>query len=154
MLQGLSLLPGEETLFKEFPGAIMPYAAICDPRHRKTNLKVVSYQMVQEPCPLYDPDARICTRYDERPAICRSYPFSFGGTRVEANCGWQNSVQSQIQYGETAVTYGKEQVRGEQQTNSFFMKLHQRMQRTGRTQLLMYDIALPEWVLLEAAEDS
>lgn len=150
LTQGLSLLPGEETLFAEFPGAIKPYAAIRDPRHRKPHLKVVSYQMVQEPCPLYDPDTRTCTRYDERPMVCRAYPFSFGGTQIEANCDWCNNVH--LTYGETAVIHGKEQARGEQQVNSFFMTLHQRMQRTGRTQLVMYDIALQEWVLLKAAE--
>lgn len=154
LTQGLSLLPGEETLFAEFPGAIMPYAAIHDPRHRKPHLKVVSYQMVQEPCPLYDPDARTCTQYDERPMVCRAYPFSFGGTQIEANCGWHDSVQSQLHYGETVVSHGKEQARGEQQVNSFFVTLHKRMQRTGRTQLLMYDIARRKWVLLKAAEDS
>lgn len=150
--QGLPLLPGEETLFAEFPDALQPYAAIRAPYHRKKNLKVVSSQMVQEPCPLYDPDARTCTRYDKRPQVCRAYPFSFGGTKIEANCGWHNSVQLQIQYGKTAVIHGEEQASAEQQINSFFMTLHNQMQRTGRTQLLMYDIALQEWVLLKAAE--
>lgn len=153
LMQGLSLLPGEETLFAEFPGAIMPYAAIRNPRHRKPNLKIVNYQMVREPCPLYDPDTKTCTRYDTRPAGCRAYPFSFGGTQIEANCGWQNSVQAELQYGKTAVIYGKEQARGGEQVDSFFMTLHKRMQRTGRTQLVMYDIALQDWVLLVAKED-
>ena len=151
-MQGLSLLPGEEALFAEFPDAIMPYAAIRNPRHRKTNMNVVSYQMVLEPCPLYDPDASICTRYDTRPAACKAYPFSFGGMQIEANCGWHNSVQSQLHFGETTVIHGKEQARGGNHIDSFFMTLHKRMQRTGRTQLLLYDIDLHEWVLLKAAE--
>ncbi len=152
LTQGLSLLPGEETLFAEFPGAIMPHVAIRNPRHQKTCMKVVNSQMVQEPCPLYDPDARTCTQYDKRPVVCRAYPFSFGGTQIEANCGWHDSVQLKIQYGETAVTHGAEQAIAEQQTNSFFMALHKRMQRTGRTQLLMYDIALNEWIQLEGVD--
>jgi Fe-S-cluster containining protein len=147
-------LPGEEKLFAEFPDAIQPYAAIRDPRHRKLRLKVVSYQMVQEPCPLHDPDARTCTRYDERPGVCRAYPFSANGTQIEANCGWHNSVRQQLHYGETAVIHGKEQASAEHHTNLFFMTLHKRMQRTGRTQLLLYDIALPEWVQLKAVEDA
>ncbi|OEU74051.1 MAG: hypothetical protein BA864_06890 [Desulfuromonadales bacterium C00003093] len=152
LTQGLSLLPGEEKLFAEFPDAIMPHAAIRNPRHRKPRMKVVNYQMVQEPCPLYDPDTRTCTQYDKRPWVCRAYPFSFGGTQIEANCGWHDSVQAQIQYGETAVIHGNEQANAEQRIDSFFMAVHKRMQRTGRTQLLMYDIALQEWVQLEAAE--
>lgn len=153
LMQGLSLLPGEEKLFAEFPGVIQPYAAICDPRRRKPRLKVVSYQMVREPCPLYDPDTRTCTQYDRRPAVCGAYPFSDGGTQIEANCGWHNSHRTQINYGETVVTYGKEQARAGSKIDSFFMSLNRRMQRTGRTQLVMYDIDLMGWVQLVAAGD-
>jgi len=142
--QGLSLLPGEETLFAEFPDVITPYAATVNPRHKKPHPKVVSYQMVQDPCPLYDPGTKTCTQYDKRPTICKAYPFSFMGAEIEANCGWRKSVQ--ITYGETAVTCGKEQVEAELKINSFFSALHQRMQRTGRTQLILYDIALQGWV--------
>ena len=153
LAQGLSLLPGEEKLFAEFPGAVMPYAAIIDSRRRNPRPKPVSYQMVMEPCPLYDPDTNACTQYAHRPAVCRAYPFAHSGAQIEANCGWRDSVRTKLKYGETPVEQGAEQINAEKQVNMFFIRLHQRMQRTGRTTLLLYDVDLLEWVQIEAAED-
>lgn len=146
--QGLSLLPGEEKLFAAFPDAILPYTAIRQPRSGKSRIKIICYQMVQEPCPLYDPDTKTCTQYEKRPMVCREYPFSSGGTSLEANCGWKKAES--IKYGETAVIRGKEQEKGESELVSFFMGLNLRMRRTGYTKLLMFDIKLREWVQLDA----
>ena len=146
--QGLSLLPGEEKLFAEFPDAIMPYTAIMKPRQRKSRIKIVCYQMVQEPCPLYDPTTKTCTQYDKRPMVCREYPFSSGGSSLESTCEWRKAQT--IKYGETAVIRGDEQAKGESKMVSFFMALNQRMRRTGYTKLLMFDIQRREWVQFEA----
>jgi len=145
--QGLPLLPGEEKLFAAFPDAILPYTAIQNPKKRKSRLKVVFYQMVQEPCPLYDPSTKTCTQYDKRPAACRAYPFSEGGTSIESNCGWANAET--IKYGETSVIIGDAQDKAYLEITSFFIALNARMRRTGYTQLLMFDITLREWVQLE-----
>lgn len=146
--QGISLLPGEEKLFEAFPDAILPYTAIQNPKKRKSRLKIVCYQMVQEPCPLYDPLSKTCTQYDKRPAVCRSYPFSEGGASIESNCGWLKAET--IKYGETAVTKGETQDKAYSELALFFIALNQRMQRTGYTQLSMFDIKLREWIPLEA----
>jgi Fe-S-cluster containining protein len=143
----LSLLPGEERLFAAFPDAILPYTAIRQPRQGKSRIKIVCYQMVQEPCLLYDPDTKTCTQYEKRPMVCREYPFSSGGSSIEATCGWRKAQT--IKYGETVIIRGEEQMKGESETVSFFMSLNQRMRRTGYTQLLMFDIKLREWVQLE-----
>ncbi len=146
--QGLSLLPGEEKLFAAFPDAILPYTAIRKPRQGKSRIKIICYQMVQEPCPLYDPDTKTCTQYKKRPMVCREYPFSSGGTSLEANCGWKKAEV--IKYGETAVIRGKEQIKGELEMTAFFKGLNQRMRRTGYTKLLMFDINRHEWVQIDA----
>jgi len=145
--QGLSLLPGEEKLFTAFPDAIMPYTAIRQPRPGKSRIKIICYQMVQEPCPLYDPITKTCTQYEKRSMVCRAYPFSSGGASIESTCRWRKAQT--LKYGETTVIRGKEQERGESEMTSFFMGLKQRMRRTVYTKLLMFDIQLREWVQIE-----
>jgi Fe-S-cluster containining protein len=150
MTQGLSLLPGEEKLFAEFPDTILPYLAIRQPRQGKSRIKTVSYQMVGEPCPLYDPAKNACKRYEKRPAVCRAYPFSADGVSVESTCEWEKSET--IEYGETAVIKGAEQEKAASELKSFYIGLNQRMCRTGYTKLLMFDVNRHTWVQIEMDE--
>lgn len=149
--QGLSLLSGEERLFAAFPDAILPHTAIRNPRKNKSRIKIINYQMVQEPCPLYDPVTKTCTQYDKRPATCRAYPFSDrldGSNPVEATCGWSKAAK--IEYGKTSVGRGTEQDTAAFEIQAFFWALNQRMRRTGYTELLFFDAKLREWVRIAA----
>lgn len=150
MTQGLSLLPGEEKLFAEFPDTILPYLAIRQPRRRKSRIKIVSYQLVGEPCPLYDPAKNACKQYEKRPAVCRAYPFSADGVSVESNCRWEKSET--IEYGKTAIIKGAEQEKAASELKSFYMGLNQRMHRTGYTKLLMFDVNSHTWAQIEVVD--
>ncbi len=143
--QGLCLRPGEETLFASFPGSVVPYIGIRRPG--RARVKTVSYQMIREPCPLYDPITKRCTTYKHRPVACRSYPFSFlagGGQSLEVTCSWAKA-QKDVVFGKTEIKAGAEQNLAAAKIAEFFIDLRSRMERTGYIQLMIYDVALGTW---------
>lgn len=143
---GLFLYPGDETLFAGFPDAVVPALGIKKPG--RSRVKTVCYQLVIEPCPLYDPVLKRCTRYSHRPMVCKSYPFSFtmeGGYSVEMLCSW-SKAQQDVEFGETMITAGAGQNLAAAQLVSFYIDLSCRMRRTGYTHLMMYDVKREAWV--------
>lgn len=88
ILRGLTLLPEEIRFFPE--EKVRPYFGFgkrpYDPR-----FKILAYQLTTMDCPNLKDD--ICSKYMERPASCRQYPFSLdsdpeGGVLlgVDMNC--------------------------------------------------------------------
>lgn len=142
---GLNLHPGEEILFSEFPGALVPCIGIKRPG--RSRVKTICYQLVVEPCPLFDQVSRRCTVYDHRPVNCKAYPFSFtheGGYSIEAQCSWAKE-QEDVVHGKTMIQAGTEQNLAAAQVINFFMDLHGRMSRTGYTRLMAYDVEREDW---------
>jgi len=142
---GLSLYPGEETLFASFPDSVVPSIGLRRPG--RSRIKIVSYQMIREPCPLYDRIMKRCTMYKHRPTSCKSYPFSFvasGGHSVEATCSWVKA-QDDVTYGKTVMQAGSEQNLAAAKVVGFFLDLRSRMERTGYTRLMMYDVESRTW---------
>ncbi len=149
---GLCLHPGEETLFAGFPGAVVPCMGVKRPG--RSRVKIVCYQMVIEPCPLFDPVMRRCIMYSHRPVNCKAYPFSFtkeGGHSIEAKCAWSKE-QKDVRFGKTMIMAGTEQNLAAAQAVSFLMDLSSRMHRTGYTHLMMYDVELKDWVDVSPGE--
>lgn len=143
---GLCLHPGEETLFTEFPGAVVPCMGIKRPG--RSRIKIVCNQLVMEPCPLFDRIMRRCIVYGHRPVNCRAYPFAFtmeGGHSVEARCSWSKEQQDVV-FGKTMIRAGAEQNSAAAQVVGFFMSMSSRMHRTGFTCMMMYDVELEDWV--------
>lgn len=145
MTMGLALLPGEEELFDPYPGAVKPYIALRVLRGKGQTAKLVSHQMVQEPCPLYDKILKRCTRYEDRPMVCREYPFSHDPSfcNIERHCTWVKSQD--IVFDETSVRMEPGQHAAMLRINSFFLELHDIMRR-DRYMLVMFDVATGEWV--------
>lgn len=141
---GLCLLPGEKTLFKAFPDAVEPYIGLRKPGRNR--IKIVCHQMLQAPCPLYDPVTRTCTQYEKRPVACIAYPFSpmHDGYSVEATCTW--AKRESIEFGITSIHAGAEQDAAVAKLDSFFAGLSQRMRRGGWTVLVMFDVHSMSWV--------
>ncbi len=149
---GLCLHPGEESLFAGFPGAVVPCMGIRRPG--RTKVKTICYQLVSEPCPLFDLVARRCTVYEHRPTNCKAYPFSFtaeGGHSVESLCSW-SAEQQDVVYGKTMIQAGAEQNLAAAQVVSLFISMNERMQRTGYTSVMMYDVKLKAWSDLSPKE--
>jgi len=144
---GLCLLPGEKKLFAAFPDAVMQYIGIRKPG--RSRIKVVAYQMVQSPCPLFV--AGSCTRYADRPVACRAYPFSClrDGVSLEMTCPWSKSYDH-LEMGVTQIRAGGVQYAAAAKMKAFFIGLHRRMQRTGYTRLMMFDVVTAEWVEISA----
>lgn len=143
---GLCLHPGEETLFSSFSDAVVPCIGIKRPG--RSRVKTICYQMVMEPCPLYDSVMKRCTMYRHRPVSCRAYPFSFtanGGHSLEVTCSWSKTLPD-IEYGKTKLTAGVEQNVAAMKEVEFFRRLRGLMERTGRTILVMFDIESRTWV--------
>lgn len=142
---GLCLFPGEEKLFEAFPDAIMPYIGLRK-RAGKPRVEIICYQMIQAPCPLYDPIGKTCTRYDERPSVCRSYPFlrMGDGCSLEQHCAWVKE-SDEMGLGKTLLRAGDVADAAATEEESFFMSLHQRMQRTGE-RMLFYDMSNDVWL--------
>lgn len=135
---GLCLFPGERKVFEAFPDAIVPYIGLRK-RSGKRRVETVCHQMIRAPCPLYDAINKTCTRYDERPNVCRSYPFSslHGGYSLEQHCSWVKELDK-VEFGKTALRAGAVADAAIAEVESFFMSLHRRMQRTGE-QIVFYD---------------
>lgn len=142
---GLCLFPGEEKLFEAFPDAILPHIGLRK-RAGKPRVEVVCYQMIQAPCPLYDRVNKTCTRYDERPRVCRSYPFSgmFDGYSLEQHCAWVKEL-GEMTVGETALQAGDVADAAIEEDNLFFMSLDPRVQRTGE-RMVFYDMSRDVWL--------
>jgi len=149
MTIGLALLPGEEDLFNVYPGAVKPYMGLRRMRGKGHNAELVCYQMVQDPCPLYDRILKRCTRYEDRPMACREYPFSNNPSLcdMERHCTWFKS-QDAVTFGETSVMMAPGQNAAMIRINSFFLSLHDRMKKE-RSMLVMFDVATDEWVILK-----
>ena len=147
MTLGLALLPGEEHLFEPYPGAVKPYMGLRKLRGKGHNAELACYQMVQQPCPLYDRILNRCTRYEDRPMTCREYPFGNDPSfcNIEKHCTWVKSQD--IEYGTTPVRMAPGQHSAMIRINSFFLSLHDRMQRE-RSELVMFDVATEGWVIL------
>lgn len=151
---GLCLLPGEEKLFEAFPGAVMPYIALQKPGRKRKRIQ--THQLVQEPCPLYDAATKTCTVYENRPMICKAYPFSHvpgdgGAYSIETTCTWVKAERDTIDYGTTPGRAGTDQDVGAIGVASFFTSLRDRMRKTGYTQLLVLDLETRNWrVVCEA----
>lgn len=148
---GLCLLPGEKKIFKAFPQSVLPYIALRKPgRTRKQ--RVVAYQMVESPCPLYDATTHSCTAYAKRPLACKSYPFSTYyfkvGYSLESNCAWAKAEHESINFGETPIRAGSEQDAAVQAIGEFFMGLNRKMHRTGYTQLIVFDAETRKWLAI------
>jgi len=137
-MAGLCLLPGEEDLFDEFPGSILPYIGLRG-RAGKPRIEVISYQMVWSPCPLYDASNKTCTRYDERPVNCRSYPFSRmrDGYSLEQYCDWVKEQGDHV-VGETQVFAGDCADSAISECDDFFISLWKHREITGEI-LVFYD---------------
>lgn len=142
---GLCLFPGEQKLFDAFPDALLPYIGLRK-RAGKLRVETICYQMIQAPCPLYDPVSRTCTRYDERPSVCRSYPFSGmgDGYSLEQHCSWAKEL-GEVEFGKTVLRAGDVADAAIVDKQHFFMSLHQRMQRTGE-RMVFYDMGSGGWV--------
>lgn len=149
---GLSLLPGEEHLFESCPGAVKPYMGLRRMRGKGYNVEVVCYQMVQQPCPLYDRILNRCTRYEDRPMVCREYPFSNdpSSSTVEQHCTWVKSNESL--FDKTPIQMEPGQQSAIIRINSFFLSLHDLMVRE-RSMLVMLDSATDEWAIIKAGDE-
>jgi len=143
---GLCLFPGEQKLFEAFSHAIVPYIGLRK-RAGKPRVDIICYQMIQAPCPLFDRVNKTCTRYDDRPRVCRSYPFSGmnGGYSLEQHCSWVKSL-GEVTFGETALHAGAVPDAAIADDQSFFMSLDQRMQRTG-DRMVFYDTSNGVWLM-------
>lgn len=148
MTIGLALLPGEEHLFESYPGAVKPYMGLRRLRGKGHNAELVCYQMVQQPCPLYDKIMKRCTRYEDRPMTCREYPFANDPSfcNIERHCTWVKSQD--IEYGTTPVRMAPGQHSAMIRINSFFLSLHDRMKRE-HSMLAMFDVATDEWAIMK-----
>lgn len=49
----------------------------------KSNMKIVSYQLIPKRCPLYDKTIG-CTIYENRPLVCRRFPYTLYG--IDDSC--------------------------------------------------------------------
>lgn len=144
---GLALLPGEEDLFKSYPDAVKPYMGLRRMQGKGKIVDLLCYQMVQEPCPLYDRIMKRCTRYEDRPMSCREYPFTHDSYFcIELYCTWVK--QHDIKFGETPVRMAPEQQSAMIRMNSFFLSIHDQMQKK-RSTLMMFDVATNEWAILK-----
>lgn len=88
ILRGLTLLPGETSLFSE--SMVRPAVGVGE-TPSDPGFKVLAYQLAVEPCPHLGDGG--CAVYRDRPASCRQFPFSLelsgdGGPLlgVDLNC--------------------------------------------------------------------
>lgn len=141
---GLCLFPGEQKLFEAFPDALVPYIGLRG-RSGKRRVEIICYQMIQA-CPLYNPVNKTCARYDERPSVCRSYPFSGmgDGYSLEQHCSWVKEL-GEVTFGETVLRAGSVPDAAIADDRSFFMSLDQRMKRTGE-RMVFYDASNDVWL--------
>lgn len=143
---GLCLFPGEQKLFDAFPDALLPYIGLRK-RAGKLRVETICYQMIQAPCPLYDPVSRTCTRYDERPRVCMGYPFSGigDGYSLEQHCSWVKEL-GEVELGKTVMRAGSVPDAAIVDDQSFFISLDQRMKRTGE-RMVFYDMSNDVWLM-------
>ena len=150
---GMSLEPDEVSLFDDFSGAVVPCMGLM--RSGRSRVKVVSYQMVMEPCPLYDSVTRRCTVYKRRPLACKAYPFDFmvssGGHSVETSCSWAKE-QKDVVYGKTVINAGTTQNFAGAMIVRSYAHMAMRADRNGYTRLMMYDLASMDWVEVSSKE--
>ena len=84
---GMCLRPKEVKLFKAYKETeIVPYIGL--QRENWTKTKIIMWQMITEPCPLLDKKTNLCLNYENRPVICKCYPFSIeqNGLSIENHC--------------------------------------------------------------------
>ena len=143
---GLCLFPGEQKLFEAFPDALLPYVGLRK-RAGKPRVETICYQMVQSPCPLFDLVNKTCTRYDDRPRVCREYPFSSSGDgySLEQHCSWVKEL-GEVTFGETVLRAGAVPDAAIADDQSIFMSLHQHTQRTGE-RMVFYDASNDVWLM-------
>lgn len=80
---GLALTPAEVTLFDQ--ADVRPFLGV----QTMTGITPVWYQLIRAPCPHYDHDRFGCAIYEQRPLVCRAYPFKvvLNYTRL-GRCTW------------------------------------------------------------------
>lgn len=76
---------------KLFPkGSFIPYIGYGD---SKSNITVLLYKLIPSRCPLYNDEVG-CTIYEERPIICKRFPFNNDPTNTQHGLGLDNGCKN------------------------------------------------------------
>lgn len=146
--RGLPLLPPEFRKFKETAderGIRLPHTKkiLFSDKKTKKNL-VFEYRVLTEPCIFYD-EEKGCTIYDERPLVCRAYPYmmEFDENEKEqiffSKCTELDKFKQRfLKLKEHKLGRQDEQLmaaRAYQYTAQFYQKMLYRMDKSGKARV-------------------
>lgn len=144
---GLCLRPEERELFKHHPETIIhPYIGI--KRRGQSKVNVLLYQMVSEPCPLLDQETNLCTIYDERPMICRAYPFILIKNQIgiENNCTSTKPFMENVVFGETEIEMGDTQRFAMIEQLRLFKNIQDKLKTNQNMEIFIFDFTTGTWI--------
>lgn len=143
---GLCLLPNEVKLFKSFPGSVLPYIGL--KKIDSSEIEILNYQMVIEPCPLLDLNTNQCDKYKKRPTVCKEYPFSvlLDGISLENKCSSVKSNFNNVEYGKTAIDAGIVQKKAMIKMSRQYFDTGERLQSDKDLRLMILDCEKQEWI--------
>lgn len=143
---GLCLLPGESRIFKSFPGSVIPYIGL--QRDGRSKIKIISRQMIVEPCPLLNLETNQCTNYEKRPTACKGYPFTYlrDNLSLESKCSYVQSIDTEIEYGKTEIVPGFGQEAAALDLSRYYFNIGQKLLADKKLKLLIFDCVKKEWV--------
>lgn len=143
---GLCLMPEERKLFKSYPGSFVPYIGLQKVGRQK--ISIVLYQMIIEPCPLLDPDTNLCINYENRPTICRAYPFSIisDGLSVEQRCQYIQTHFSNAEYGKSKILAGADQITGMRKMSVRIQSIANKPLTNKKINCLIFDYKKRQWM--------
>lgn len=146
MTVGLCLLPNEVKLFKSFPGSVLPYIGL--KKIDSTEIEIVNYQMVIDPCPLLDLITNQCKKYKKRPTICKEYPFSalFDGLSLENSCSSVKLNYNDVECGKTKINAGIVQKKAMIKLSRHYFNTGQKLQADKDLRLFILDCKKQEWI--------
>lgn len=144
---GLCLRPEERKIFNEYPDTdIKPYIGL--ERKGSQEIKVICYQMITEPCPLLNVKTNRCTDYENRPMICREYPFTpmENGVTVESNCSSIKSQFKDIEFGKTEIIMNQDIKNALANQYTFFINISNELLKDNKLRAYIYDFNNDVWL--------
>ena len=145
---GLCLQPKERKLFRSHNETkIFPYIGL--QRENWPEPKIIMYQMVSEPCPLLNTKTNLCTIYDKRPLICRSFPFSFdvSGLSIENNCTFSKKNIKKSDFGEIDIIMPGNQKNALINLYNLFAKFERELKLDKKLTPLLFDFEKKIWLI-------
>lgn len=149
---GVNLLPNEKKLFKSYPDAIIPYFGYHKKGHQK--IKILSYQMIIKPCPMLDIKTNHCKIYDNRPLVCRAYPFSTvsNGVSFEINCSFYKKYIKNLtdtKFESNNIKIGGVQYAAVNEITGWFTEMEKQLPSRKNIIFLFFDAKLKKWMRMK-----